>query len=97
LYHGKETAEETEAEFNKIFSKGLIPDEIPEFEIREKIKIIDILTQSSICKSGGEAKRLIKQNAISIDGSKVTDMFAEIDKECIIKVGKRRFLKVVKK
>ena len=56
--------------------------------------IIDILTQSKTCASGGEARRMIKQNAVSIDGEKVKDIFAEIDKEVTIKVGKRRFLKV---
>ncbi len=96
LYHGAQAANEAEAEFNKIFSKGLLPDEIPEFSIPEKMKIIDILTQSNTCKSGGEARRLIKQSAISIDGEKITAIFKEIDNECTIKVGKRRFLKVVK-
>jgi len=39
---------------------------------------------------------MIKQNAVSIDGEKVKDKFAEIDEEVVIKVGKRRFIKVVK-
>jgi tyrosyl-tRNA synthetase len=97
LYHGEEKAIEAEAEFNKIFSKGLLPDEIPEFEITEKMKLTDILTQSGTCQTGSEARRLIQQNAVSIDEKKVNDLFFEIDTECTIKAGKRRFLNVVKK
>jgi tyrosyl-tRNA synthetase len=96
LYHGQETAKKAEEEFNLIFKKKDIPDEIPEHKITEKQRIIDVLAASGTCKSVGEAKRMIKQNAVSIDGEKVKDKFAEIDKEVVIKVGKRRFIKVVK-
>lgn len=96
LYHGEKAALQAEEEFNLIFSKKEIPDEIPEFVMAEKMKIIDILVQSKTCSSGGEARRMIKQNAVSLDGEKITDIFLEIDAEGIIKVGKRRFLKLIK-
>jgi tyrosyl-tRNA synthetase len=96
LYHGQEAAQKAEEEFNLIFKKKEIPDEIPEYKITEKQRIIDILAAGGICKSVGEAKRMIKQNAVSVDGEKVKDKFAEIDREAVIKVGKRRFIKVVK-
>ena len=96
LYHGEIVAKEAESEFNLIFAKKEIPDEMPEYKLSEKKpeKIIDILVKSKTCSSGGEARRMIKQNAVSIDGKKVIDIFREISDECIIKVGKRRFLKV---
>ncbi|MDY6916267.1 MAG: tyrosine--tRNA ligase, partial [Candidatus Cloacimonadota bacterium] len=96
LYHGWEVAKKAEEEFNLIFKKKEIPDEIPEYKITEKQRIIDVLAASGTCQSIGEAKRMVKQNAVSVDGDKVKDKFAEIDKEAVIKVGKRRFIKVVK-
>ena len=75
LYHGEKAAFEAEEEFNLIFSKREIPDEMPEFELKEKMKIIDILVKSNTCASGGEARRMIKQNAVSFDGKKVKDIF----------------------
>ena len=96
LYHGEETAILAEEEFNLIFKKKDIPDDIPEFVISASTKIIDILTQSKTCASGGEARRMIKQNAVTIDGKKITDIFYEITDGCVIKVGKRRFVKIVK-
>jgi len=95
LYHGKEAAIAAEEEFNLIFKKKDIPDDIPEFKISGSTKIIDILTQSNTCASGGEARRMIKQNAVSIDGIKISEIFFEITEECVIKVGKRRFVKIV--
>jgi len=95
LYHGEKVAKEAEKEFNQIFAKKEIPDEMPEYRLTQnQEKIIDILVKSKTCSSGGEARRMIKQNAVSIDGKKITDIFHEIPDECIIKVGKRRFLKV---
>ena len=97
LYHGEKAAFEAEQEFNKIFAKKEIPDEMPEFKLKtEKIGITDLLVKVGICASNGEVKRLIKQNAISIDGKKIDDIFFEVNKESVIKVGKRRFLKVVR-
>jgi len=95
LYHGRKAADEAEEEFNNVFAKKELPEDIPEFQLTEpSMKIIDILVQSGTCESGGEVRRLIKQNAISIDGEKVQDILAEVSKEVTIKVGKRRFLKV---
>lgn len=94
IYHSAEIAEQEEAKFNLIFKKKDIPDNIPEFKLLKKKRLTEILAESKICKSAGEAKRLIKQNAVSIDDEKIKDIFAEIDQECVIKVGKRRFLRI---
>ena len=80
----------------KMFEKEL-PDEIPEYVIKaDEINLIDILRDSQMCKSGGEARRLIKQNAVSISGKKISDVFYKFIPEdgMIIKAGKRRFLKL---
>jgi len=94
LYHGDEAAVKAEKEFNLIFSKKEIPDDIPQFELKDKMKIIDILVQSKTCASGGEARRMIKQSAVSFEGKKITDIFAEIFQTGVLKVGKRRFVKL---
>ena len=97
LYHGEKAAFEAEKEFNKIFAKKEIPDEMPEFKLeKENIGIMELLVKAGICASNSEVKRLIKQNAISIEGKKIDDIFFEVDKESVIKIGKRRFLKVIK-
>ena len=96
LYHGNEEAQKAEEGFNSVFSKRNIPAEIPEFVISEPTWIVKILTESKLCKSSGEARRMIKQNAVSVNEKKIANHELEISEESVIKVGKRRFLKVVK-
>lgn len=94
LYHGKDTAKEAEDHFNTIFSKKKIPDNMPEFQITPPAKITEVLVKSGLCSSNGEVKRLIKQNAISIDNEKIKDFDYMLTKSVVIKAGKRRFLKI---
>jgi tyrosyl-tRNA synthetase len=97
LFHGEEAAKQAEDEFNKVFSKKDIPDSIPEYQIGENgISIIELLTKTKLCSSNSEVKRLLKQGSIRIDGEKIFDMNYTVEDEAIIKVGKRRFLKVIK-
>jgi len=99
IYHGPEIAQAEEDAFNSIFAKGNIPDDIAEFSFNEdKVWIVKLLTDTKLCQSNGEAKRMLKQNAVSINGNKITnpDLEIELGEEIIIKVGKRRFAKIVK-
>jgi tyrosyl-tRNA synthetase len=95
IYHGSQAANEAEENFNRIFSEKKLPDDMPEYKVRQPARLTEILTASGLCASNGEVKRLIKQNAISIDDAKISDIDLEIVKPVIIKVGKRRFLKVI--
>ena len=74
-----------------------IPDDIPEYKLTKKMKLIDIIVSNKILMSNGEAKRMIKQGAVKIDNNKVYDVFLEIEpnNKFILKVGKRKFLKIV--
>ena len=97
IYHDKTLASNAELEFDKMFIKKDVPDDIPEFKLVKKMKLIDIIVKNKILISNGEAKRMIKQGAVKIDNNKVEDVFLEINpnKKIIIKVGKRKFLKIL--
>jgi tyrosyl-tRNA synthetase len=98
LYYDNEAAEKAVEEFDKIFIKKEIPDDLSEYELIEKnIKLIKLLTQSGLTETNGEARRLIKQGGVSINGNKITDENLEIEfeEEFIIKAGKRKFLRVI--
>jgi len=96
IYHGEEGAQNAEEEFNKIFSQKQIPTDIEEYCVAKKTWIVKILTDSGLCATGGEARRMIKQGAVSIDDQKITDdtIELEIEEPVIIKVGKRKFKKL---
>ncbi|MFH1288639.1 MAG: tyrosine--tRNA ligase [bacterium] len=107
-YYPSSEADKAEMEFNEIFSKKGRPDEIPEYVIcrgdpvgrptRSAPTLIDIMVQNNMASSKSEARRLIEQGGVSIDGTKITDEkfnFGEFAGTPVLKVGKRKFLKLI--
>jgi tyrosyl-tRNA synthetase len=104
LYDQK-AASEAEGHFEKTVQNKEMPDEIPECRLSFKelcqagsdIDISRLLVAAGLAKSRSEANRLIAQGAVSSDGDKITTNVANIKSGCIIKVGKRRFTKIIDK
>lgn len=100
MYHSSEEARNAEAEFDRIFIEKEVPDVIEEFVLGNggtETTVVGLLALSKLASSKSEARRLIEQGGVSINGERVTDLNAGIphSKEFIIKVGKRKFLKIV--
>ena len=100
MYHNKEAATEAEKEFDKIFIKKEIPDDIPEFEMNNdsnEIGILDLILKVNFAPSKGEARRLVIQGGVTLDGEKIEDITVKIKlkKESILRVGKRKFIKII--
>ena len=103
MYYDKNTAEKARAHFENTVIKGGIPDEIEEFAPSltdgTSIPLFRLLTDASLTKSNGEARRMIQQNAVSIDGEKMNDPAEEIDiskrAPFVLKVGKRKYARIV--
>ncbi len=101
-FHDDNAANEAERQFVEQFSKGKLPDEIELFAVDAKRwRIGDLLIETSLVESKGEAKRLIKQGGVRINGEKVSDAAVEIDlttgAEVLLQVGKLKYLNVVGK
>ncbi|HKN19188.1 MAG TPA: tyrosine--tRNA ligase [Dissulfurispiraceae bacterium] len=98
-YWGREAALHAKDEFDKVFKEKGTPDEIPVFVLRwseETLWLPQILKTSGLIPSTGEAMRLIKQGAVSIDEHKVDDPNLKIVKgNYLIKAGKRKFIKIM--
>jgi tyrosyl-tRNA synthetase len=100
LYHSKEAAQAAEEEFDRIFVKKDLPDEIEEMNYGVKgspVNILQLLADTKLAPSKGEARRLIEQGGITINNEKISDPKMEIvlAEPAIIKVGKRKFLKII--
>jgi tyrosyl-tRNA synthetase len=98
IYHGKEAAKKAEAEFERVFKEKRLPTKIPEIKIKEKkINILDLLVKTNLATSKSVAKRLVLQRGVKIDGTLKLDWreIIEIKSGQIIRVGKRKFLKIV--
>ncbi len=101
IYHGEKKAEEARKEWEKVFSKGGLPDDMPEFpmsRLGSRVWIVKLLTETNMVKSGGEARRLIKGGGLYMNNDRITDDTLEIDlaEGMVFKVGKRRFFRIVK-
>lgn len=97
MYHSEKDAKNAEKEFERVFQKGETPTHISIYEYQgRKGNIVNILVDSKLAPSKSEAKRLVEQGAVEIDGKVIRDTQRVIrPKEgMIIKVGKRKFLKI---
>ena len=100
MYHSQDKALKAEEEFLEIFSKKGIPAKIPTYTPKtNNIQIIDLLMDSKLTPTRNEARRLIEQGGVKIDGITVKDINFELTvKEIsLLKVGKRKFLKITPK
>jgi tyrosyl-tRNA synthetase len=100
MYHNEIDAKEAEAHFDRIHLHKGIPDEIEPYYKDENETILDSLYATATVSSRSEGRRLIKQNAIKWIGELVTDPMFKPEpgfKEGVVKVGKRRFLKIIEK
>ncbi len=99
MYHSKKAAKEAAEEFEEVFKEKKLPHKIQEIKIpKKKIWVVKLLTTSGMAKTSSEARRLIQQGAVTLDGERIVDPEKEltIREGAILKVGKRRFAKLIK-
>ncbi|MDI6641702.1 MAG: tyrosine--tRNA ligase [Elusimicrobiota bacterium] len=96
-YHGEKAAKNAQTEFDRIFSKRQLPEEIPVFKSEKKSwRLVELLVASNLALTKNEARRLISQGAVEIDNKKIAaDTQLTIDHELVIRAGKRKFTRVV--
>lgn len=98
-FHSADAALQAQQNFDNVFARKDIPDDIAEYAIQadEAVWLPKLLVESGLVSSTSDGRRMIKQNAVSLDGEKVTDTDFSVEPQgsVIIKVGKRRFSKIV--
>ena len=104
IYHGDDAATAAEEEFDRIFSKGGLPDEIPEPEVvlrgqesLDRVWVVALVVAAGLAATNGEARRLIQQGGIRLDGEQVSGVDSEIalDGPVLLQAGKRRFVRIL--
>ena len=102
-YHGEAAATEAEEEFDKVFKRKEVPDDIEEVTLDSslltdgRIQAAKLVASTGLAKSSGEARRLIEQGGVRINDDKVESFSQEIEPESgmVIKVGKRKFVRLI--
>ena len=102
-YHGEEAAEGAKAHFEQTVVAGSTPDEIPEYRPEagegEEVGLLNLMSGAGLTESNSEARRMIEQGAVSIDGETVEDtgLYVDVSNSApfTLKVGKRRYARIV--
>jgi len=99
-FHGGDAAVKAERHFEQVFARHEMPEEIEEKELvrggESAVWLPRILHEAGLVSSTSDGRRMIQQQAVSVDGSKVSDVETKLatDREYLLKVGKRRFCRV---
>lgn len=96
-FHGHGAADEARAEFDRMFRGGGVPDEVETRVVPSGQALFTLIADTGLSGSRAEARRLIQQGAVSLDGEKIGDPYFTLPDgaNALLKVGKRRFLQVV--
>lgn len=96
LYHGEDEAKKCEAEYISQFSEGNLPENIEQYSFVGEKRIIDIIVESGMAKTNSEARRLIDQKGVRLDGEVVTEANRSISATGqILNIGKRHYRKLL--
>ena len=99
-YHSAEAADAAAAEFDRVFASKQNPTDMPEISVPAgEINIVDLIVAADFAPSKKEARRLVQQNAVTLDDEKISDINATVAVKpgAVLKVGKRRFGKIAGK
>jgi len=99
-FYDEQTAIRAEENFERVFKQKDLPDEIPELTMaagQEPIWLARLLTEAGLVKGTGEARRMIQQNAVQVNGEKITDVetTVPVTGEVLLRVGKRKFCRIL--
>ena len=95
--HGGTAAERESLEFERVFSQRQMPDKAEEISCADpEIWICKLLTQAHVTRSNAEARRLVEQGGVEVDGKTLTDPKANVLVGSTVKAGKKRVLKIVR-
>lgn len=97
MYHDSEAAEQAQAEFERVFQQGGVPEDMDSLELRPELTLLDIIMEAELAPSKSQARRLIDQNAVRLDDETLSDPYLviELEQPAVLRVGKRRFLRLL--
>ncbi|MBN1218441.1 MAG: tyrosine--tRNA ligase [Anaerolineae bacterium] len=96
IFYGEQAATEAERHFIRVFQQQQLPEAMPEFQLAQSTNLVDLMAQAGLAPSKSEARRLIQQGGVRVDGRRVEDIaqMVEPGDGSVIQVGKRKFLRV---
>ncbi|OQY17940.1 MAG: tyrosine--tRNA ligase [Anaerolineaceae bacterium 4572_32.1] len=97
IFDGDEAADEAAAYFERVHQQRRLPKDMPDYLLTGPTNVVDIIHEAGLTRSKSEARRLVQQGAVKLDGEPVTTIETEIEPQGakVLQVGKRRFLRLM--
>jgi tyrosyl-tRNA synthetase len=98
IFHGEEAAAAAEEHFRTVFQQREMPEEMPELRLAEPVVLVALMKEQGLAASTSEARRLMAQGGVRLDGEAVSDPGFELvpeGGERVLQVGRRKFLRIV--
>ena len=97
VYYGEEKANNAEKNFVDTFKKGGLPENLEEKKVEAGRLLSEVLVEAKVVDSKGEFRRLVTEGAVSdaVSGEKIKDANYKVEKEIVLRVGKKRFIKIL--
>ena len=92
IFHGDEAAARAEAHFARVFQAGQLPAEMPVHVLDAPVNVVDLLVEAGLARSKSEARRLVQQGGVRLDGEQIEDIAHVVAAEGVLQVGKRKFV-----
>ena len=94
VFYGPEAAENAQAQFVQMFQKGDTPEDMPEYRPGAEETLLDIMVGQKLAGTRSEARRLIDQMGVKVNGVTVNDPTCKPDPDSVLQVGRRKFLRI---
>ncbi len=95
-FHGRQAADAAQEHFRTVFQKRELPPDMPVWRLREPVNIVDLIHAAGLTRSKSDARRLIQQRGVTLNGETVTSIEMMVEpKEAVLQVGKRHFLRLM--
>lgn len=94
-YHGEKEAENAQNEFESVHQKGQMPQDTATIKVSQpSIELADFLVENNLAPSKSEAKRLIKEGAVEVDGQTISESEIELENNQVMRIGKKKFVRI---
>jgi len=95
IFHSKEEADEAQQAFVRVFQQGNIPEEMPEYRLKQGQTVLDVLVDGNLVSSKSEGRRMLEQNGVRLDGQTLKSPNQAFPHGGVLQVGKRKYLKIL--
>lgn len=96
IFQSEQAAERAQEAFVRVFQRGNLPTDMPEFSLQDGQTVLDVLVEGNLVSSKSDGRRMIDQQGVRLDGEVLTDPNQPLTQPGVLQVGKRKYLRLVR-